>query len=135
LWIYHREIKEMNKDNYVTLPVAQRLVAAGIVLETEQYWYISPLGSVWRIRLGDELTSTMKLPQFSIPAPSMSELWRELPSFASYKYPTGEAEVWLENGRENIISPSCVDINPCDALAELLIWVKEQIGGKKWVFA
>jgi hypothetical protein len=27
----------MNEANYVTLPVAQRLVAAGIVLETEVY--------------------------------------------------------------------------------------------------
>jgi hypothetical protein len=126
LWIYHREIKEMNKDNYVTLPVAQRLVAAGIVLETEQYWYISPLGSVWRIRLGDELTSTMKLPQFSIPAPSMSELWRELP----------EGTITL-NGIDRELYCSCQgsqilhNATPCDALAELLIWVKEQIGGKK----
>jgi hypothetical protein len=118
----------MNKDNYVTLQVAQRLVAAGIVLETELWWILhSRPAKGWYLNTPE----TTEEWEDCVPAPSMSELWRELPSFASYKYPTGEAEVWLENGRENIISPSCVDINPCDALAELLIWVKEQIGGKK----
>jgi hypothetical protein len=121
----------MNKDNYVTLPVAQRLAAAGIVLETEQYWYISPLGSVWRIRLGDELTSTMKLPQFSIPAPSMSELWRELPEFydrGRKMFTTQESMHCCGYQRVNYSMSSEVffSTNPCDSLAELLMFVKGQ---------
>jgi hypothetical protein len=117
----------MNKDNYVTLPVAQRLVEKRIMLETDAWWILGFDGKYSLVHCATKvMMSVAKERPGSVPAPNLSELWRELPSFASYKYPTGEAEVWLENGRENIISPSCVDINPCDALAELLIWQRKE---------
>jgi hypothetical protein len=126
----------MNKDNYVTLPVAQRLVAAGIVLETEAVW--SPIFDFdltapglpvpikdWELIQKDQITGSIWAAK-SAPAPSMSELWRELP----------EGTITL-NGIDRELYCSCQgsqilhNATPCDALAELLIWVKEQIGGKK----
>jgi hypothetical protein len=123
----------MNKDNYVTLPVALRLGLKGIFLDTEKHWEykIYATGGEWH--LSDD--------KGNVPAPNMSELWRELPEEIPNKNGTfyflklekqremTEAN-YLSKQQRWMVPNNPMNPNPCDALAELLIWVKEQIGGK-----
>jgi len=104
-----------NPDNYCTLELSQRLVAAGIVLKTEKYW-------VRKLSFGGTDTWLME-ESGDRPAPNLSELWRELPGTVMVgKTEDNETITWDDEG-----SPDFVNANPCDALAELCIWVK---GGK-----
>jgi hypothetical protein len=112
----------MNKDNYVTLPVAQRLVEKGIKVTVEAWWCHNRGGNWYLL----EDPNSKKFDEV-VPAPNMSELWRELPYKVMLKKLNPYSWVWLDG-----IDDSCQHSQPpCDALAELLIWVKEQIGGKK----
>jgi hypothetical protein len=112
----------MNKDNYVTLPVAQRLVEKRIMLETDAWWILGFDGKYSLVHCATKvMMSVIKERPGSIPAPSMSELWRELP----------EGTITL-NGIGRELYCSCQgsqilhNVNPCDALAELLIWVRKE---------
>lgn len=104
----------MNKDNYCSLEMSKKLVDAGIMLETDVYW----------IRIAN---SQMMLSSFiyrvdeKYPAPTMAELWRELPTIPYLRKCCGRTEAWY-NDNENVFS----NANPADALVELLILVKEQ---------
>ena len=60
----------MNLSNYSSLEASQRLVAAGIVLETEAYWHCCN---------GFCELKSFKDGKINYPAPSMAEVWRELP--------------------------------------------------------
>ena len=112
----------MNKNNYVSLEVAQRLVDAGIVLETDMSWYFR--NNEWILRQSGSVYEG----NISIPAPCFAELWRELPWFALKdggvrnlqvkKYKTFTAVCYDGTGS------SYININPADAIAELLILVK-----------
>ena len=125
----------MNPNNYASLEASKRLVEAGIVLETEAGWYkiyrpgCHSFDMVLSLRSGNE-----KFYGDNFPAPSMTEVWRELPC-------------WLEGYRSLMITKSAGDelvcgyqkglavrdpmrrsINPTDALIDLLIWVRKEKG-------
>lgn len=110
----------MNPLNYGTLPACQRLQKAGIVLETEVIWYRrQDTGEI-------ELCLTPRNPtKIVCPAPSMAEVWRELPDGTEI-FKQGEENIgWFRNGRT-------IDANPTDTLIDLLIWSAEQRKEKGW---
>jgi hypothetical protein len=114
----------MNKDNYATLEACQRLLDAGIVLETDAVWawcdknksmkpYENPT-----LYLFSHIDSKVFDHWYS--APSMAEVWRELQKYTKSFYFTLRDKVW-EIIRDNP--------NPTDALVELLIWLTAQKEG------
>jgi hypothetical protein len=119
----------MNRLNYGTREACQRLVKAGIVLETDCIY--GPRGDLFykalvEVRPGD------------IPALSMAEVWRELPEFIEYKGRTYNKCLVGYNGL-NIASYDdngilnyndlCESTNPVDALIDLKIWLTAQKEG------
>ena len=118
----------MNELNYGSREACQRLKDAGIVLETEAAWYPRPTGDYVLLHTSAGFDY--------IPAPSMAEVWRELPS--ELRSEDGSIRDWenLKMHKE----PDCAgnsfagykmghyfsDTNPTDALIDLLIWVTEQ---------
>ena len=108
----------MDERNVGTLEACQRLVKAGIVLETDFYW-AEFINSGWQLITGMYgKTGYLHI----VPAPSMAEVWRELPNISvSIRSSKKETHVWLEE--------DCYDefnTNPTDALIDLLVWVTEQ---------
>jgi hypothetical protein len=113
----------MNPLNYATLEACQRLQAAGIVLETDCFYRI---GDGWDLCDYDHHDAEYR----DIPAPSMAEVWRVLP----------ESVCWRNQWRHLTVEKigdltSCYyrtngipsnEINPTDALIDLLIWVMGQ---------
>jgi hypothetical protein len=121
----------MNPLNYTSLDISKGLLEAGIVLETEAVWFGSLSG--WILAPKENNYSSF------IPAPNLSELWRELPAHIddSYlelcKYKTENktcasyVEIREEGGwAEEVDGSFFKNTNPCDALAELLILVRSQ---------
>jgi hypothetical protein len=126
----------MNTNNYGSLKACQDLVTAGIVLETEKVWAFVPnhydmdqegnSRGVWKL-----IDPPLYPYRDQIPAPSMSELWRELPESIqinahTWKHLTTEKmgsrmEAYYRPCDKSEIKSS---ENPCDALADLLIWVR-----------
>lgn len=106
----------MNPNNYGTLPACQKLIDAGIVLETEHYWYRDRAGYDYL-----DLFPTVT-PFEGIPAPSMAEVWREVPNrtYLLKGNDSGNSIAWI--GEE----PAVMNTNPTDALIELLILVTKQ---------
>jgi hypothetical protein len=115
--------REMTEYNCCSLEMSKKLVEAGIVLETEYYW----------IRIANSpmmlMNSRYGADEY-YPTPSMSELWRELPEYIT----NGSTIQYLEMGKTGSKTYAAYDFaddyvlfdNPADALAELLIWVKEE---------
>lgn len=117
----------MRELNYTSLEACQRLVEAGIVLETDVRWSDSWEKGKWEI-VGGEVSPG------EIPAPSMAELWRELPGFLDVRGIEYKLIIWKYFDRlccayrsyhDALPEPSLSKPNSCDALAELLIWEKE----------
>ena len=111
----------MNKDNYCSLEMSQKLVDAGIVLDTDAYW----------IRVANSplmLCDSKYGADEHYPAPSIFELWRELPESITKN---GIIQ-YMEMGKAHSKTYAAYDFaddyvlfdNPADALAELLIFVK-----------
>jgi hypothetical protein len=122
----------VNKDNYATLEAAQRLVDAGIVLETEKCWSMAQridITEKWHLEVNSD--SIQLLPKF--PAPSMAEVWREL-HIAFRQRTDGLPYLRLIAEKDATIvevafaSKQFRNINPTDALIDLLIWVTAQEG-------
>ena len=121
----------MNQDNYCSPEVAQKLVDACIVLETDWYWVKLITKEEWVLSTLDNVV--LKFYE-SIPAPSMAEVWRELPESIT----KGGTIQYLEMGKTGSKTYAAYDFaddyvlfdNPADVLAELLIWVKGQEEGK-----
>ena len=117
----------MNELNYASLEASKKLVDAGIVLETEFYW-CKDESVGWYLR--DESTYSLDVHE-SIPAPCFTEVWRELPEEITYKERTAELYL-LKMGGETICGYDIYNdaihleqnVNPTDALIELLVWVK-----------
>ena len=111
----------MNQENYCSLEAAQRLVDAGIVLETDSVWFRFTVG--WQLIKKD----SGYIYDERLPAPCFTEVWRELP-FQSYikMLDDGSSIAWICDEERDLISHECWSTNPADALAELLIWVKGQ---------
>ncbi|MFA6315760.1 MAG: hypothetical protein WC648_05335 [Candidatus Paceibacterota bacterium] len=124
----------MNPLNYASLEASKKLVDVGIILETEVVFeqHLWPGGEAWELILKYLVSPTHK----HIPAPSMAEVWRELPvelyigvktsyhlelvklneiNRCTYRAITGST---LKHSIENI--------NPTDALIELLIWTRKK---------
>lgn len=120
----------MNTQNYASLEASKRLHDAGIVLKTEICWRYG-LDDKWSLVSVDWATTMMSNTLKVIPAPSMAEVWRELPNTystdtdvrlktlmsyqAGYKALKDDVGVWFS-----------YDTNPADALAELLIWLRKE---------
>ena len=112
----------MNEQNYGSLEACQRLVAKGIVLETE-HWH----GWDGRIYRKDEVPyGTAR-----VPAPSMAEVWRELPG----TFNGADIEIWKVanytycsycDGNLQLTEHSISNTNPADALIYLRIWLEER---------
>jgi hypothetical protein len=123
----------MNQDNYVSREVAQKLVDAGIVLETDCIWLLIKSPDAYRLRVKEGLTLGNGCNGY--PAPCFAELWRELPSrfngmglLTTTKHYTKDVSICGYDSYENEdwISESFTNQNPADALAELLIWARGQ---------
>ncbi len=136
----------MNLLNYATLSASQRLVNAGIVLETEAVW-------IWPNykEIGNKSTNPDNIcPYLSqrccrevkegwkhIPAPSMAEVWRELPGYVRAGVPDAMSDECpfhdLEISKDGdftivqYLGPAKYEnTNPTDALIDLLIWTTER---------
>ena len=107
----------MNPLNYASLEASKRLVEAGIVLETDFYWASVDMEN-WSL-----CTIPHKVGFKEYPAPSMSEVWRELPYAATiYKGPRYNS-AWIEHGMDNT---EIYKNNPTDAMIDLLIWARKE---------
>ena len=117
----------MNTENYASLEACQRLVDAGIVLKTEAYWIRvanSPMMLVDNRHGADEY----------YPAPSMAEVWRELPETIDEYDLT--CEKIFNGGMQAGYTTYDVSglrwkvllnaANPTDAMIDLLIWVRKE---------
>jgi len=109
----------MNSNNYCSLEMSKKLVEAGIVLETDKVWRLGADG--WKLLSRDWAIKMMSNTYEIIPAPSMSELWAELPYGSTAKTRAGVTYAIDAGGNCEFESS-----NPCDALAELLIWVSKE---------
>jgi hypothetical protein len=123
----------MNPNNYGTREACQRLVDAGIVLETD---FCFDKASVIPDKVREWPKGVDEGHLDFVPAPSMAEVWRELPevltigglicdpsigkfecrSYASYNW-FHQSQVYFDN------------TNPTDALIDLLIWLTAQKEG------
>jgi hypothetical protein len=128
----------MNPNNYCTLEAAKRLVEAGIVIDTDFYHVKHLSGGYWQqsIRSKNEL---LNIPIENVaevlPAPSMAEVWRELPETALQPcrdITTGYCHEYLSLQKDGDLTVagygeySEIGRNPTDALIDLLIWVKKE---------
>ena len=120
----------MNPNNYASLEASNRLVKAGIVLETEALWvkwYFDTSTNMnyspfeWRLMY----RSLTQVDLEYIPAPSMAEVWRKLLDITisirlqkDGLYFLFLADDTFESYRDN----------PTDALIDLLIWVRKEDG-------
>jgi hypothetical protein len=104
----------MNPNNYATLEACQRLVDAGIVLETDIYW-CDNLG--WISLRSKQDTPEENCDWKIYPAPSMAEVWREyrkhVPDYQN------RGKLWNALREEKVV----------DALIDLLIWLTAQKEG------
>jgi hypothetical protein len=118
-------------DN-ASLEASKKLVDNGIVLETEKSFhaYPSPKYGKWLYNLiNTNLDNTE-----DIPAPSMAEVWRELPEHYNggrkcLMMAEGINIAGYSNGNGFDCSNNFPNRNPTDALIDLLIWV---IKDKPW---
>jgi hypothetical protein len=115
----------MNPNNYCTLKAAQRLAAAGIVMETEAVWYRR-----WDRSDLIELCLRSQKPLYVIyPAPCFAEVWRELPEdngkliVLIEQWLSETKEDWFHCDPELCVLEAVRDIN---LLVSLLIWVREK---------
>jgi hypothetical protein len=124
--------RKMNELNYGSLEACKRLVDAGIVMETDVEWGLYPNGD-WALHKRG--ISTLK----DIPAPSMAEIWRELPDEVN-----GYTLDVTRIGKDTQATYSKIDIfdtyctigsgeseNPTDALIDLRIWLEREKGENK----
>lgn len=122
----------MNPNNYGTLPACQRLAEAGIVLETEKVWHLQ--GDNETYFLQDQGSSAELCVRWGdYPAPSLAEVWRELPPGTELRKAHSFTEAFSFADTENAdsIYPPCNSPdNPTDALIDLLIWLRRDFNAK-----
>ena len=114
----------MNPDNCASLEASKRLVEAGITPTTEAVW-ASKEGCPYSLVYTTDVGKIGGL--YIIPAPSMAEVWRELP-YNSALSMADDGESWVHVGddpRKNLESIHR-SFNPTDALIDLLIWVRKE---------
>ena len=105
----------MNPLNYASLEASKRLVDNGIALETEAHHI--KYGTEWELKPRHSFDAV-----YGIPAPSMSEVWRELP--------IGSLITKCRNGEITHLSGfgeySIANVNPTDALIDLLVRMRKE---------
>jgi len=111
----------MNTQNYASLEASKRLHDAGIELETDFVWRLGVDG--WKLLTKDWVRDMMSNTYESLPAPSMVEVWRELPNNAALL----KNKVYYTSigGNDNAYK-EFISENPTDALINLLIWVRKE---------
>jgi len=129
----------MNPLNYATLEASKRLHDAGIALNSEAVW-IHVQGGSWYLRLKDDGIVSHSFLDEVIPAPSMAEVWMELPAtipdrglYTPMKLrKAGDGKTWGSYFRDGsqIIDSIKADTNSTDALIDLLIWVRRDFNAK-----
>lgn len=115
----------MNKLNYATFEVSKRLFDAGVVLETENYWRIYGVDEdpvIELVTAKHRLDGWDKCNLTTYPAPSMAEVWGELPDGCIAYKGIFHTEAYRKFGAQE----SKMNTHPTDALIDLLIWVTEQ---------
>ena len=143
----------MNPLNYASLEASKRLVEAGIVLGTEVCWSpifdfnMSSVGKPvpikdWELMHREHINSSMWALK-AIPAPSMAEVWRELPVYFDIDQCFQPNLVKVADDNKGVMYsafyslivrklpvPACYQsANPTDALIELRIWLEERKEG------
>jgi hypothetical protein len=123
-------IMSLNPNNYCTREASQRLLEAGIVLETDCVW-ASKKGCASQLIPTEDVGKIGGLT--IIPAAQFAEVWRELPESVKWN------DMWHHLTVEKLgDETSCYyrtngkvsnNTNPTDALIDLLIWVKAQKEG------
>ena len=122
----------MNELNYASQEPSKRLVDAGIVLETDFYWVKEKTNEADHYELMLKVTDLFyptKLSYYTrfrmmdcdyIPAPSMAEVWRELPD-------SKDLLGLILDYDDELTEPEYLDIlRDINKLIDLLIWVTEQ---------
>lgn len=131
----------MNPLNYASLEASKRLVEAGIVLGTEVCWSpifdfnMSSVGKPvpikdWELMRCEHINGSMWALK-AIPAPSMAEVWRELPKEAILHIYFDSRGTVIEYRLASLticVAKTVYDTNPTDALIDLLIWVRKEKG-------
>ena len=116
----------MNPKNYASLLSSKLLLEAGIILETEAYWSYNGYGF--------ELTRSQEENAIGYPAPTMYEAWNKLPvsiitgCMGFFRNISDSNDHKCLVGYKNSIAGylvSFTNINPADAIIDLLIWYKE----------
>lgn len=120
----------MKEPNYCSLEASKRLVDAGIAIKTDMFW-MTCANSPWLLR--DNRHGADEY----YPAPTFAEIWVELP--AELVNVHKKERLFLDAWKNGDLFVCCYDNdidekwrgvqkhkNPADAVAELLIWVKEQ---------
>ncbi len=116
-----------NPLNYPTLPACQKLAEKGIVMETDAVYerHVWPSGEEWRLILKGLVPAGNEI----IPAPSLAEVWRELPSTTEIMelvriYAQEQlGEFWQA---ANPIAYVFDLFRSIDRMVDLLIWVRER---------
>ena len=109
----------MNSNNYGSREACERLVKAGIVLETDAVFenHVWSGGNEWVLILKSFAGTNYEL----LPTPSMAEVWRELPEGTTLQKWALGYQAWIAPDYEKYHSQNT---NPTDALIDLLIFVK-----------
>jgi hypothetical protein len=107
----------MNPINYGSLEACKRLIEKGIVLETEAHWVENDRGLPELCWSG---CYYYEGPEY--PAPSMAEVWRELPEGSTLYHSGYISRSYMANPKKG--GSYNRNANPTDALIDLLIWVK-----------
>jgi hypothetical protein len=118
----------MNELDHASLEASKKLVDAGIVLETEKVWFFSTTG--WELV---DRYDKHKVNKHYLPAPSMAEVWRELPETIDEYDLT--CEKIFNGGMQAGYTTYDVSglrwkvllnaANPTDAMIDLLIFVRK----------
>jgi hypothetical protein len=120
----------MNQDNYCTREYAQKLLDAGIVLETDCAWYQNSLDGWHLLQVTDFNDGLFNR---RLPAPCFTEVWRELPviverddvEYSLSLEKSTSCSVLHYSNQQMIKTLFRADSeNPTDAAIELLIWVR-----------
>ncbi len=132
----------MNPLNYGSREACQRLLDAGIVVETEKVWALNewPITVDHHTMFAEEwrLIDPPLIPyKQQVPAVSMAEAWRELPD--SYGPSTtlvlekhGDQAIagYFDWDEEDFTKANFRNTNPTDALIDLIIWTRKE--GEGW---
>jgi len=114
----------MNEKNYCSLEMSRKLPEAGIVLHSEKEWIHVSGGGWYLVERNSEKYDAIDK---RVPAPSMAELWREVGDdvYLTRHWHRDKRIYQTRATLTFLASPEYTEENPCDALAALLIWIKE----------